>query len=201
MRWDFNNLILFLFAASFAQSLNKFDIIVPQRVNYHGEFISHNVHHLLDDSRARAHVHRRDVSDDVYRHYKVNVEGKDLHVTLKPNHKLFGPGLVAEWRDSRYGNVSGSRIKAMRKNKCHFEGEIRGHPRSRAAITTCNGLVSPVFISLTSRIQRGCSGGGGGHSQNIGLSRGGSRNSLKGGFWARILRRGGLRSRSVGIFI
>ena len=34
-------------------------------------------------------------------------------------------------------------------------------------------------------------------------TRGGSRNSLKGGggFWARILRRGGLGSKSVGIFI
>ena len=33
--------------------------------------------------------------------------------------------------------------------------------------------------------------------------RGGSRNSLRGGggFWARILRRGGLGPRSVGIFI
>ena len=40
----------------------------------------------------------------------------------------------------------------------------------------------------------------------VGLHRGGSRNSLRGGgFWARILRRGGggggLGSRSVGIFI
>ena len=33
------------------------------------------------------------------------------------------------------------------------------------------------------------------------IYRGGSRNSLKGGFWARILRRWGLGSRSVGIFI
>lgn len=133
-------------AAEFVQGLTSYEIAVPVKVNEHGHFESHTLEHSLNQYSSRRS--RRDTStqDDTTLHYKVTVEGLDLHLRVTPSHKLFAPGLVFEHRKGRYGNHTNARITRVLGNRCHFEGEITDHPGSQVALATCNGLVSTVFI-------------------------------------------------------
>ena len=106
-----------------------------------GEFVTHDVIHQLDTSSARRH--RRDVGDDASLHYHVDVEGTTLHLHLTPSDKLFAPGLIVERRqEGGQSNVTNARLERRSQNRCHFSGQIRGHPGSAVAVGTCNGLVS-----------------------------------------------------------
>lgn len=124
-------------AAEFAKSLSGYDIAIPHRVNELGEFVTHQVQHTVATSSRQ----RRDTNSDDSLHFLLPVDGKDLHMSVSPNHKLFSPGFVIERRNNQFGNLSDVFIERYRGSLCHYVGHIINHTNSQVALATCNGLV------------------------------------------------------------
>ncbi|KAI8492561.1 negative regulation of cellular response to hepatocyte growth factor stimulus [Branchiostoma belcheri] len=127
--------------ATFADGLSSYDVVHPTRVSPDGEFISHRVVH----SEHQHHLRRRG-ADDQGRpsspqagglHYKVTVDGVDLHLDLRLNSALLAPGYVLE---RHRGNVSRAAISRGPANPCHFVGTVPTARHSSVAISTCSGL-------------------------------------------------------------
>ena len=135
-----------LLSELFASGLSHYDVSVPVRVSRDGDFLSHSVHHVRPASnrRRRRHVTADDVTDDNGEtlHYKLRVNGSELHLELTPNHGLLAPGFVVQRRPRGYKGIQHSNITSYPETACHFQGHVRGHPGSKVALATCHGLVS-----------------------------------------------------------
>lgn len=72
-----------------------------------------------------------------YLHFKIKAFGDDFNLHLKRNDKLLAKDMRVEFL--------GQNGKILRKEKvkdCFYHGHSKNHPTSKAAITTCNNLVS-----------------------------------------------------------
>ena len=125
--------------------LGDYEVVVPRKVTEHGHLVSHHLAHHYDDStrkqrrrRRRRQVDNGDQSDDV--HYRLELSGREKHLHLKPNDQLLGSAFVVERRRGR--NVTEHRLTPAKQKQCHYIGQVKGHPESTVAISTCNGLVS-----------------------------------------------------------
>lgn len=76
-------------------------------------------------------------------HYLIPIAGEGHHVELVPNSDIISPSLVIETHSDSQG-TGYPKIKRIRDTQCHFRGTIRGQEQSRAAISTCDGLVSSL---------------------------------------------------------
>lgn len=84
---------------------------------------------------------KKDISTDDLVHYLIPIAGEGHHVELAPNNDIMSPSMVIETYSEEQGKGLPN-IKRIRDAQCHFRGTVRGHPSSRAAISTCDGLVS-----------------------------------------------------------
>ncbi|XP_043584459.1 A disintegrin and metalloproteinase with thrombospondin motifs 7-like isoform X4 [Bombus pyrosoma] len=106
------------------EHVQEHEIVIPRKVTYRGELISHNVTH---------HHHE----DGPVVHYRLSVAGNEYHIELTAVDNFIGPGMVVE-RRKRDVHVR-SRSK-NRSSKCHYRGFIQGHPNSQVALSACDGL-------------------------------------------------------------
>ena len=105
-----------------------YEVVHPKKINKNGELISHELSH--DDESPGLEKH-----GDL--HYNIKAFGENFHLHLKKNHKLFAKDLKVE--------VLGHQGKILRKEKvrnCYYYGHSKNHPKSRAALSTCDNLVS-----------------------------------------------------------
>ena len=144
----------------FARDLSHYDVSIPIKVSHDGQFVSHAVHHvrpaatLKSSHRRKRNINGDDVIDNVdddVLHYKLRVNGTELMLELTPNDKLPAPGFVVEHRPRGFRGVQHANISAHTHNRCHFQGHVRGHPGSRVALATCDGLVSLLLENIRLR--------------------------------------------------
>ncbi len=149
----------FLFdAADLVSRLSDYQVVVPRKVSEQGQLISHHLTHHYDDASRRQRRRRRrrqvdDVADDV--HYRLELAGREKQLHLKPNDRLLASSFIVERRRGR--NVTDHRLMPARQKQCHYVGQVKGHPESTVAVSTCNGLVSRklVVVSLRATIRLG----------------------------------------------
>lgn len=106
------------------------EIVIPRKVNFRGDLISHNVTH---------HHHE----DGPIVHYLVAVAGNEYHLELSAADNFIGRAMVVERRKRSL------HVRSPAKNhssKCHYQGFIKGHWNSRVALSACDGLVSYTFV-------------------------------------------------------
>lgn len=136
-----------LFVADLMSRLSDYQVVVPRKVSENGDLVSHHLPHDYDDRSRRQRRRRRqvnDVSDDV--HYKLELSGREKHLHLKPNDRLLASSFVVERRRGR--NVTDNRLQPAKKKQCHYIGQVKGHPESTVALSTCHGLVSLQSVYL-----------------------------------------------------
>jgi hypothetical protein len=106
--------------------------------------MSHYIPHFyeLESNRRKRHL----VEETV--HYVIPLDGVDHHVELRPRREFISPALVVEHHTENIrGNISNVKLKKLRSRQCHYSGFVRGMNTSRAALSTCNGLVSS-FVNI-----------------------------------------------------
>lgn len=121
------------------QDLPQYEVVHPTRVDARGHFLSNFLSH-----HARR-VQRREASegtanlDRVF--YQLWHGDHSLHFNLTLNPHLLAPGFLTE---RRYGGLDGAQIHPPAFSQCHFLGEVwdEATVKGRAAISTCDGLVS-----------------------------------------------------------
>lgn len=109
--------------------MHDHEIVIPWKVNFRGDLISHNVTH---------HHHE----DGPIVHYRVAVAGNEYHLELSAADNFIGRAMVVERRKRSL------HVRSPAKNhgsKCHYRGFIKGHRNSHVALSACDGLVSYTF--------------------------------------------------------
>lgn len=127
-------------AGFYTDGLENVEVVVPEKVTKNGAFVSHYLPHYYDVmSRPK-----RDSHSAI--HFSVPINGKKQHLELWPHHSFLSPGLVIEKRDvNAVENIGTANFKKLSRNQCHYSGQVIGEPKSRAALSTCNGLVRHKF--------------------------------------------------------
>lgn len=109
--------------------------IIPMKVDSHGNYITHD----LLGSR-----HRRSLEEDGGRvHYHLTAFGKELHLELQP------AGVIAEEFTVQTLREDGVRVTHIEPDvrNCLYQGSVRNHTGSTAAVSTCTGLVSHHILT------------------------------------------------------
>ncbi|PSN39710.1 hypothetical protein C0J52_17985 [Blattella germanica] len=136
------------FSGRYTRDVREYDIIIPIRVSYTGEFMTHMIPHHYKRSYYQD---KTEMGPDDKVHYLVPIKGVNHHVELWPNHNLLAPGMVIETRGS--GDKKDTKEKPFQKFmkhlhirrgrdvQCHYKGRIKGDNDSTIALSTCYGLV------------------------------------------------------------
>ena len=164
--------------AHLVHRLVDYDVVVPRKVSTNGQTVSTG--HLSHDysiSAVQQQVKNRrrrrsaagvdpDLEDSLHHvHYRFNISGREKHLQLRPNLHLLAPSFVVERSadktsdgQRRRRSLSDRRLLPARDHQCHYVGQVRGHPESQVAISTCGGLVSVLHVisfgSLLKRVRR-----------------------------------------------
>ncbi|XP_025029404.1 A disintegrin and metalloproteinase with thrombospondin motifs 14 isoform X2 [Python bivittatus] len=126
--------------------LSEYDVIVPFSADHQGRFLSHVVsdslappHHSGRHRMVRSIPVKQGMSGNHLYFFNVTVLGKELHLRLKPNHRLVSPGALAEWQED-FQEV----FQEPLKQECIFTGGITGMPDATVAISNCDGLAGLI---------------------------------------------------------
>lgn len=127
----------------YTNSIPNYRLTVPHKLDENGEFVTFDLPHYFDFPSQLERRKRSGTNEDLA-HYGVSINGKDYHIELRPNTELLSPNIVFENRDPNV-KVQDKKLRTLeKKHACHYTGHVRDFPNSRAALSTCNGLV--MFI-------------------------------------------------------
>lgn len=131
-----------LLTESLLQGLLQYEVVHPARVDAKGHFLSNFLSHRI--SRKQRRQTSEDLGSLEHIFYQLQHGGHSLHFNLTLNSHLLAPGFLTE---RRYGGLEGAKIRSTGSSLCHFIGEVwdQSTPKGRAAISTCDGLVSGLF--------------------------------------------------------
>lgn len=131
VQFRFINSLSFNTPGNFINQLNDYDIVIPTKVDKDGAFISHVVHHDVEEGDAGGPSNIQ---------YKIPVFGKELHLTLTRHEKFIAPGFVVQ---------EGTSLR-QHNHKCHFSGRLKDQTGSTVFVSNCRGLVS-IHMSRKTR--------------------------------------------------
>lgn len=119
--------------------LPPYDVVHPTRVDARGHFLSNFLSHHVGRVQRREASERLANMERVF--YQLWHGGRSLRFNLSLNAHLLAPGILTE---RRYGGLEGAHIGPTASSHCHFLGEVWDEEavKGRAAISTCDGLVS-----------------------------------------------------------
>lgn len=119
--------------------MENYRLTIPHRLNSDGNFLSFNIPNYYP--RSQTERRKRSWSDGDLVHYGVTINGRDYHVELRPNMDFLSPNLVFEKRNPN-SKVNDKKLRTLEdRHACHYTGSVRGKSNSRAALSTCDGLV------------------------------------------------------------
>lgn len=119
------------------------ELLIPRRVLDDGRFSTYSLpnfynRHEIGERGKRSHETAVDKL-----HLVLPFNGIDHHVELIPYHEFISPDMVIETRGAGISTDlnEGLRFRRASDRQCHYRGHVRGHHRSRAALSLCNGVV------------------------------------------------------------
>nr|XP_039316541.1 A disintegrin and metalloproteinase with thrombospondin motifs 2-like [Saimiri boliviensis boliviensis] len=131
-------------------------LAVPVRTDAQGRLVSH----VVSAATAGAGVRARRAApvripsftggseEDPGNHlfYNVTVFGRDLHLRLRPNHRLVAPGATLEWQ----GETGTTRVEPL-LGSCLYVGDVAGLAEaSSVALSNCDGLHHMEYVPKSS---------------------------------------------------
>lgn len=141
-----NVYINFFILGRYTKSIDNYRLTVPHRLNKDGEFMSFNIPQYFNNFPQQER-RKRSGSDEGMAHYGVTIKGRDYHIELRPNYDFLSPNLVFESRDPN-SKVQDKKFRTLEdRHACHYTGHVRDEVNSRAALSTCNGLVMYEYLS------------------------------------------------------
>lgn len=136
---------LVILAGRYTRGIREFELLVPHKVDRSGTFLSFHLPQFFRHNFA-AHRRKRDFNHHEAVHYNLHFNGDDHVVELLPNHGFISPSMVRETHFKDSGRtLHGRRMNTESPLLCHFTGKVQDIDGSRAALTTCDGLVSTEF--------------------------------------------------------
>ena len=122
-------------ASHWLSGLDDAEIVVPQRLDAHGEPLHHQG--ALFHSRSRRSA---PVQPGGELGYRLEAFGRRFDLRLTPNEDFISPNLAVHHRD-------GDRVWAADEDDlavgrgCFHTGTVAGHPGSTAAVSVCDNMV------------------------------------------------------------
>ncbi|KAF7267253.1 hypothetical protein GWI33_019506 [Rhynchophorus ferrugineus] len=131
----------------YTRSLKTFHLSVPHKRTSDGDFMTFKLPHFYQHN-AQIHEARkkREIEDEII-HYGITIDGGLHHLELEPNREFMHPNLIFEKRDPtvpiKNRDVRGIETKKL----CHYRGTVRGIPKSKVALSVCDGLAGFIIIN------------------------------------------------------
>ncbi|GAA6069842.1 A disintegrin and metalloproteinase with thrombospondin motifs 18 isoform X1, partial [Tachysurus ichikawai] len=125
-------------SASSTSGLNHdYMFITPVEVDSLGSYVTHD----LSRTRHRSRRSLEEVGGHV--HYHLSTFGEEIHLELRPS------GVISEEFTVQTLSEGGVRVKRIDSDvwNCFYQGSVRNHTGSSAAVSTCTGLVSHYISS------------------------------------------------------
>lgn len=117
--------------------LGSYSVVIPERVDHHGRFITYHVTHGQQTRHKRSSDRSSSDFNSDFVFYKLRVFQKDFYLNLTLNRDIVSQDYIVEhW--TRNGTIQ-TRHKFI--DNCHFVGHMTQMLGSSAAISTCGGLV------------------------------------------------------------
>ncbi|XP_036400105.1 A disintegrin and metalloproteinase with thrombospondin motifs 18 [Megalops cyprinoides] len=116
---------------------HDYELVTPVEVDSSGAYLSHDV--MGASSRRRRSV----TLDEVSLHYRLSAFGRDLHLDLRPA-RVLADGFAVQTLGTE-GITVAPRQPAL--HDCFYQGFIRNHTASSAAVSTCSGLSGLIRTS------------------------------------------------------
>ncbi|KAL1506610.1 hypothetical protein ABEB36_005939 [Hypothenemus hampei] len=131
----------------YTKNLKDFHLIIPHKLTSNGNFYTFHLPHFHEYRIERYKERKkRSLEDPDMLHYGVGINDELYHLELWPNRDFLHPSLVIEKRDPE-ANIKDRYVRSLYGKKlCHYTGQVRGYPNSRAAISTCDGLAGYIVI-------------------------------------------------------
>lgn len=136
--------VVILILGRYGREPAHYEIVVPHKITEDGDFISYMLPHHYKRSYYR-NKRSADLTSDDKVHYIVPIAGQDHHLELSPSVGLMSPSMVVE-NIKKSGSVLRPKLELSNDVQCHYRGGIKGDNTSKAAISTCYGLVSSSII-------------------------------------------------------
>ncbi|XP_053513388.1 A disintegrin and metalloproteinase with thrombospondin motifs 16 isoform X3 [Artibeus jamaicensis] len=109
----------------------EYDLVSPYEVDYHGNYVSHQITHPQRRKRALAQLGVDSL------HLRLKGFRHDFHMELKTSSDLVAPGFVIQI----LGKGGVKSLQAFPPTDfCFYQGSLRSHTNSSVALSTCKGL-------------------------------------------------------------
>lgn len=103
-------------------------------------FLTFDIPHFFEHDFSKKR-RKRETTDNDMVNYGFILEDVNYHIQMWPNHGFLSPNAVFETRSRR--RLNETKLKSVAERQlCHFTGYLKGHPGSRVALSTCDGLVT-----------------------------------------------------------
>lgn len=136
-----------LLQGRYTRDISNYQLTIPRRLSFDGAFASFDTTSFFEHDFGKR-KRKRSLEDPHSVHYGIMFNGAKHHVELWPNHGFVAPGAVFERRQPNVA-VQEKIMKGLDDKKlCHYTGRIRNVPGSRVAVSTCDGLVTYLVITL-----------------------------------------------------
>ncbi|XP_076647153.1 A disintegrin and metalloproteinase with thrombospondin motifs 7 [Halictus rubicundus] len=135
----------------YTRDIHEPEFLIPKRVFEDGSFSTYSLPNFYDRSELSERKKRsaeegvEDSRTDTL-HLVLPFNGKEHHVELDPYHDFISPDMVIETRGAGLQTNLNEAIRFKRApdEQCHYRGFVRGHKRSKAALSLCDGVVGYV---------------------------------------------------------
>ena len=133
-------IVKFIESEGHTTDTKEYQVLVPTKIDEEGAFLSYSLPHFYDgDRRMRKKRNVPDASEKV--HYGLTFNGKSHHVEMWSNNDFMSPGMVIEeWGSDAVLDINKVTIRPVNNSQCYYTGRVRGHNRSRLALSACDGL-------------------------------------------------------------
>ncbi|XP_076295392.1 A disintegrin and metalloproteinase with thrombospondin motifs 7 [Lasioglossum baleicum] len=135
----------------YTRDIHEPEFLIPRRVFEDGSFSTYTLPNFYDRTELSARKKRsaeegKEDSREDKLHLVLPFKGQEHHVELDPYHDFISPDMVIETRGAglRTNPNEAIRFKRVSDDQCHYRGFVRGHERSKAALSLCDGVVGYV---------------------------------------------------------
>ncbi|XP_030753591.1 A disintegrin and metalloproteinase with thrombospondin motifs 7-like [Sitophilus oryzae] len=132
----------------YTRSINNYHLSIPHKVNLDGEFSTFSLPHFYEHNVELYNKRKKrellDNTEIIY--YGMPIEEKLYYIELEPNRDFMHPNLVFEKRNPIIPIKDRDTRGIETMKLCHYKGKVKGIPKSRVALSTCDGLAGYVMI-------------------------------------------------------
>lgn len=122
----------------YTRGIVNYQLAIPRKLNEHGDFVTFQIPHFFEHNFNKRRQKRMFEKSHV--NYGITLDGAHHVVQLWPNQNFLSGDAVFE-ESNPHSKIQTRKLRKPSSNLCYYYGKIKNKPKSKVALSTCNGLV------------------------------------------------------------